>query len=69
MSDPRPFEELEQRPIYLAGTKVFADSDFHSVDGEFAEDCYDLDGVVVLRDDEGVIRVNGWLWTFEIEEN
>jgi hypothetical protein len=57
-----------ERPLYPAGTRVYASCPEYDVTGPLVVDHEDLDGIVSIFDeaDGRIVRVNGWLWTVDL---
>jgi hypothetical protein len=57
-----------ERPLYPAGTRVYASCLEYDVTGPLVVDHEDLDGIVSLYDeaDGRIVRINGWLWSIDL---
>ena len=54
--------------MYPDGLHVEASCDAHDVSGTLVGDHDELDGPVIIREDDTgeVLRLNGWLWLFTL---
>jgi hypothetical protein len=48
--------------MFAAGTPITVETLDSVIEGVLAEDTDSLDGIVMVRDESGLVRVRGWLF-------